>query len=519
MGMDLRDYQRECLAAVGKSYSEGYRAPLVSIPTGGGKTIVFAKRAEQALGEGRGRVAIMAHRKELIDQAVDKIHQATGLRAGVEMGKFRALPSDDIVVGSVQTFMNRHPAGNPFHDLVIDEAHHAIADNIYGSVVDNFRPQRLLGVTATAYRGDKRSLNSLFDDTPYTINILDLIERGYLCDVKVKTLPVEIDLSTVKTYMGDFSESGLGDVLEPMLDELARIIDEDYSDRKILTFCPLRDTSRLWIQALQARGLPAEHVDGESPDRAEILEAFKKGEIRFLSNASLLTEGYDEPSIDCVLILRPTRSRVMMAQMVGRGTRLFPGKKDLLVLDPMFTCEKHNILSPADLAAETDADAAGISDLMEEGRTLAEAAKQLKENRRMKLADQLREASTRSPYEKKLAELSILLGDEDLGDWEPTAFWHTQQASDRQMEVLKNMGVDLDLIQNKGHASHVLDCLMKRRDNQLGTLKQVRYARRLGHPEPERLTFQQLSAWIDQNQPSAHRGRGGYQPAGRVIAS
>ena len=518
--MQLRDYQQECLDAVEASYAKGFRAPLVSLATGGGKTIIFAKEAEK--NTANGRILIAAHRKELIKQAVDKIYQATGLRAGVEMGQHRAAPMDRVVVASIQTLANRMPAGARFHQLIIDEAHHCTDDNQYSEAIKDVGAEKLLGVTATAYRGDKKSLNGVFDDMPYTKSIIDLINHTppYLADVRVKTLPIEIDLSAVKTYMGDFSESGLGDALEPMLDELAEVIARDYADRKILTFCPLRDTSRSWTAALQRQGLRAEHVDGASPDRDDILRKFSNDDIRFLSNASLLTEGYDEPSIDCVLILRPTRSRVMMAQMVGRGTRLFPGKEDLLVLDPMFTCEKHNILSPADLAAETDDDAAGLKEIMKsKGTTISEAVEELKEQRRLGLAEKLREASTRSAYEKKLAELSLLLGDDDLQTWEPTARWHEEAATQRQIEVLTGMGIDVKVIKSKGLASHMMDQLMKRREQQLGTLKQVRYARRLGHPEPERVTFHELSSWIGQNQPANHRGRGaGARPQGRVIA-
>jgi superfamily II DNA or RNA helicase len=479
-------------------------------------TILFAKEAERTLPH--GRVCVIAHRKELIDQAVDKIHQATGIRAGVEMGQFRAAPMDEIVVGSVQTLVNRLPAGSQFHQLIIDEAHHCTSDNQYNDVIGNVRAEKLLGVTATPYRGDKKKLNNVFDDMPFSLSIIDLIDRGYLANVRVKTLPVEIDLSAVRTYMGDFSDKGLGDALAPMLDKLARIVAEDYADRKILAFCPLVDTSQAWTEALRHYGLPAEHVDGASPDRAEILQRFTNDDIRMLSCSSLLTEGYDEPSIDCVVILRPTKSRVLMAQMIGRGTRLFPGKEDLLVLDPMFTAEKHNILSPADLAAETDDDSAELKDLMKKGRTLTQAVEELREERRRRLAEQLADASNRSPYEKKLAELALVLGDDDIQGWEPTARWHSEQASDRQMEVLKNMGVDLSLIQNKGHASHIMDCLMKRKDRDLGSLKQIRYARKLGHPEPERISRQELSAWIDGNQPASHRAYSTYRPQGRVIA-
>ena len=141
--------------------------------------------------------------------------------------------------------------------------------------------------------------------------------------------------------------------------KLAAIIERDYRDRKMIVFCPLRATSRQLTQALQRHGLAAAHVYGESRDRTKTLKAYADNKVRFLLNASLLTEGYDDPSIDTVLVLRQTRSRTLLSQMIGRGTRLFPGKDHLLVLDPLFQTEQHNLVSVADLVSENDQDARG----------------------------------------------------------------------------------------------------------------------------------------------------------------
>jgi superfamily II DNA/RNA helicase len=152
------------------------------------------------------------------------------------------------------------------------------------------------------------------------------------------------------------------------MEKLADIVAKEFRQRKVVAFCPLRETSRQWTEALRRRKLPAAHIDGESADRGKILDAFARNEIRFLSNASLLTEGYDEPSIDTVLILRPTKSRVLFSQMIGRGTRLFPGKDHLLVIDPLFQAERNNPVTVANLVAESNGQGRLIDTIMRRSR-------------------------------------------------------------------------------------------------------------------------------------------------------
>ena len=276
-----------------------------------------------------------------------------------------------------------------------------------------------------------------------------------------------------------------------MLDSLADLIASEYSDRKLLTFCPLRATSRQWTDALKARGLPAAHVQGDSPDRADILEAFGRGEIRFLSNSSVLTEGYDEPSIDTVLMLRPTRSRGLFSQCVGRGTRLFPGKDRLLVLDPMFISERHNIMTAASLVALDDKQEKRVSELMNDGLGLEEA--------KNCLAEALAAASMREAYEKRLAELAFALDYAELASYEPTMRWHHHKPSEAQIAALIKAGVEISAITSKGLASEVLGKMAERRAKGLATIKQVRFARGLGHPAPETLSFAMASAWLNEH--------------------
>ncbi len=392
------------------------------------------------------------------------------------------------------------PAGKNAEDAVrAPLTHHAPAGS-YKAALARFAPRYVLGVTATPYRNDKLKLLNVFEKNVYTKTILDLIEAGYLTNVAIRTLPVKIDLSQVRVKQGDFSEDDLGAALDPMIAELAAIVATEYSSRKLLTFCPLRETSKRWTQALLDHGLPAAHVDGDSPDRKQILNAYSRGDIRFLSNASLLTEGYDEPSIDTILILRPTKSRALYSQMIGRGTRLFKDKDRLLVLDPVFLSERHNILSVADLVAEDGETSTAIGELMENrGIGLKEAAGLNASLQRAKLAAALETASGREGYERSLADLCLNLDHPALKNWKPASGWQAEPPTASQLSVIARAGIAPFLVGSKGFASEIIDRLVTRRQLGRATVKQVQFLRKAGHRNPEALSFEAASALIEQH--------------------
>jgi superfamily II DNA or RNA helicase len=343
--MQLRGYQETAVASILAGFQE-FDRQLAVMPTGAGKTIVFSKLAEAMQPR---RSLILAHREELIEQAVDKIAKSTGIFAQVEKAEQRASLMSPVVVASIQTLMGaqrreRWPRDH-FAQIVVDEAHHALADS-YQKVLRHFTG-KVLGVTATPDRGDKRNLGQYFENVAFEITMFDLIKQGYLSPVKVKALPVEIDLKNVKSVAGDYSADDLGTALTPYLRSIAKALRDHASFRKCLVFLPLIATSKTFTDICQQEGLSAAHIDGTSEDRKEILARFADGEFDILNNAMLLTEGYDDPSIDCIVVLRPTRSRSLYAQMVGRGTRVHPAKDDLLVLDFLWLHEKHNLVRPA----------------------------------------------------------------------------------------------------------------------------------------------------------------------------
>ena len=290
-----------------------------------GKTICFAKVAERVATQGK-RTLILAHRGELLDQARDKIAKVTGLACSVEKAGETSIGTwESITVGSVQTLMrdNRLNAMDPdrFGAIVVDEAHHAASDS-YRKVLDHFTGANVLGVTATPDRADRKNLGTVFDSLAYEYTLPAAIREGYLCPIKAQTIPLNINISGVSTQSGDYAVGELGDALEPYLEAIADAMATECAERKTVVFLPLVRTAKRFRDILIEHGLRAVEVDGQSEDRAEILQDFQDGRYDVLCNSMLLTEGWDCPSVDCIVVLRATKSRALYCQMVGRGTRL-----------------------------------------------------------------------------------------------------------------------------------------------------------------------------------------------------
>ncbi|WP_226383701.1 DEAD/DEAH box helicase [Paenibacillus massiliensis] len=256
--------------------------------------------------------------------------KATGLKTATEKAEQTSLGTwYRVVVGSVQTMMRdkrlQQFAANHFDTIIIDEAHHCISDS-YQRVLRHFDGANVLGVTATPDRGDMRNLGSYFDSLAYEYTLPKAIKAGYLSPITAMTIPLKLDLSTVGQQAGDFKSQDLGTALDPYLESIAAEMWKAAKDRKIVVFLPLVKTSQKFTSILSEIGFKAAEVNGESQNQSEILEDFDSGKYNVLCNSMLLTEGWDCPSVDCVVVLRPTKVRSLYSQMVGRGTRLFPGK-------------------------------------------------------------------------------------------------------------------------------------------------------------------------------------------------
>jgi len=494
--MGLRAYQMKALHQIHKGFEE-FDRQLGVLPTGGGKTILFSRLAQDIQPQ---RTLILAHREELIFQAVDKLRSSTGIEAEVEMGEDRASMEAPVVVASIQTLMreprrNRWPRDH-FGLVVVDECHHALADS-YRNTLGHFHDHaKVLGVTATPDRGDKKNLGRYFQNIACEVTLLDLIKQTWLSPIRVKTVPLKVDLRGVRSTAGDYSADDLGHALEPYLEQIADVL-VDHRDRKMLVFLPLIKVSQQFAKLCRDRGLLAEHVDGQTSERQAALERFRRDETRILTNAMLLTEGYDEPSIDCVVCLRPTKVRSLYSQIIGRGTRIWPGKDHLLVLDFLWQAEEHSLVSPAHLIAEDEEDARALAEKLGDDGDLEDAREAVNADRTRKLAERLHANRTRRGSVLDPLELAVTLNEAALAEYVPTMVWQGHAPTSKQLDVLAKFGLDTTSILSKGHASLLLDRLITRRQLGLATPKQVRVLRRRGHPHPETATFEEAKEFLD----------------------
>lgn len=484
--MELRPYQKEARDSIFREWASGVRKTLLVLPTGCGKTIVFAKVTEKCVENG-SRVLILAHRSELLDQASDKIAKATGLGCAVEKAEETCLGSwYSVVVGSVQTLMrekrlNKFPK-NYFDVIIIDEAHHCLSES-YQKVLSYFNQSKILGVTATPDRGDMRNLGQYFDSKVYEYSMPKAIREGYLTPIKALTVPLKIDMSNVGMQSGDFKSSDIDTALDPYLYGIADEMLEYCRDRKTVIFLPLVKTSQKFKDILNEKGFQAAEVNGESKDRTEILKDFDEGRYNVLCNSMLLTEGWDCPSVDCIIVLRPTKVRSLYCQMVGRGTRLCEGKDDLLLLDFLWHTERHELCHPAALICESEEVAKKMTENMEQNAgcpidiEVAErqAAEDVVTQREESLAKELEVMKKRKRKLVDPLQFEMSIQAEDLVNYVPNFGWECAPASDKQIAALEKLGIYPDEIDNAGKASLLLDRISKRRDEGLTTPKQIRF--------------------------------------------
>jgi len=506
--MSLRPYQNEAVEAIENEWKSGHKRTLLVLPTGCGKTIVFSKVVADTVKDG-GRALILAHRGELLQQAADKLKNTMGIDSALDKaashGAENFLP---VTVGSIQTLMrdNRLQEYDPDHfdTIVVDEAHHALSES-YKKVLDYFTGN-VLGVTATPDRGDMKSLGEFFESLAYEYTLPQAIREGYLCPIKAQTIPLNIDLTKVRTQQGDYATGDLGNALEPYLDQIADTIAQKYADRKMVVFLPLIATSQHFCQLLIDRGLNALEVNGNSKDRSEVLADFDQAKNGVLCNSMLLTEGWDCPSVDCIVVLRPTKIRSLYCQMVGRGTRLCNGKDHLLILDFLWMTTKHELCRPTCLICKKEEIAKAIEKKMDTSGDVIDinddTIKDVEEDVRKQREDALaKELAEQRKKKAKLVdplqfEMSIL--DEDLQGYEPTFGWEMEQPTQRQLETIEKMGLNPDGITTKGYATMLLDRLMKRIQLHMSTPKQIRLLERYGFKNVGAWAFDEASKMISR---------------------
>lgn len=498
LAMELRKYQAEARDAILHEWENGIQKTLLVLPTGCGKTIVFAKVAEECVRAG-ARVLILAHRGELLEQAADKIQAVTGLCCAVEKAEQSCLKSwFRIVTGSVQTLMRERRLSqfprDYFQTIIVDEAHHCVSDS-YQNVLNYFSGAHVLGVTATPDRGDMKNLGKVFESKAYEYTMPQAIKEGYLSPIRALTVPLRMDLSGCGVQAGDYGVSDIGTVLDPYLYQIADEMEKYCADRKTVVFLPLVKTSQKFCNILRDHGFTAAEVNGNSVSRAEILEDFARGKYQVLCNSMLLTEGWDCPDVDCIVVLRPTKVRSLYCQMVGRGTRIAPGKDHLLLLDFLWNTERHELCRPAHLICENEETARKLTqNLADDAGTavdLEEAEIAAKEDviaaREEALAKQLNEMRRRKKKLVDPLQFEMSIQAEDLADYVPSFGWEMGPPSELQTNTLVKFGIDPGEIENAGKAHMLIERLSKRRYAGLTTPKQIRFLENKG--------FQHVGTW------------------------
>jgi superfamily II DNA or RNA helicase len=349
----LRPYQEEALKAIEEELAQGVKRQILNLATGLGKTITFSELIRRR--KEKGRALVIAHRDELITQAVEKMTLIDPL---ANIGIVKAECNEwftDIVVASVQSLHEKRLkqwSRNDFKTIIIDEAHHAAAPS-YKRIIEYFDAELLVGVTATPYRADKITLGETFEKIVYSYGILEGIKNGYLVDIKPYRIKTEIDLDKVRTQGGDFKQNELATAVN--VPDRNKAIIAGYKQyglgKKAIVFTADVAHAIALSEEFNQSGIPAGYVHGSMPkeERKRILDGLKTGAIKVVTNFGVLVEGFDEPSIEVVILARPTKSLSVFTQMVGRGTRPSPGKKELILLDLEDSTKRHKIITVNEL--------------------------------------------------------------------------------------------------------------------------------------------------------------------------
>ena len=455
---------------------------------------------------------MLCHRDELISQAIGKFNTVTGIQAQKEKASDFASLDCRIVASSIQTLcrksrLERWPKDH-FDLIIVDECHRTLARS-YITILNHFDDHaNVLGVTASPRRSDKRNLGQYFERTAAELKLVDMIHAGWLVPIVFKRLPIAIDLSGAKVtrteYGTDINRASASEAIMPYLSKIAESVREHAGFRRCLGFAPLVETARKAMLACQDVGLIAEYIHGEDSERSDKIARFKRGEYDILWNADLLTEGYDDAGIACIVNARPTSSVSLYWQINGRGTRCMANvdahatpearrraiaaseKPNLLILD--FLYHNHPVCTPANLIASSDEEAKQILESATAGKQFCEQELDLiVEGQKAELA---REESLRKKLEShkkrkvetlSAEEFALSRGDFSLATYEPTMKWEMAAVSERQTKYLKQAKIDPSTVNGFGHAHQLLGKVFSESRVQLASPKVVNLMRKMRH--------------------------------------
>lgn len=527
--MILRPYQHEAVNATLEALQTKQSA-LVVMATGLGKTVTFAEIARRV----PGRVLVLAHREELIQQAASKIRMVTGENVDIEMASDRAdmhiYRKSKIVVASVQSLhAKRIKRFKPeaFQWIITDEAHHAPAAS-YRRIYSHFPAAKHIGVTATPDRSDEKALGLIFECNPFTYDIHEAVLDGYLVPVKQQTVVIEsLDLSGVHKVAGDFNARELSERLqyeETMLG-IADALIKLAKWYKTIVFTVSKENCELCTEIINRyRPNAARFVHDGTPkdERRQILADYRAGLFQYLVNVGVFTEGFDEPSIEMVAVARPTQSRSLYSQMLGRGTRSLPGiieniddadarrnaiatsdKPALHVLDFSGNAGKHKLVTAADVLGGNYED-----DIVEEAKEIIrkggrsmdvdEAMQQAqheraieRERKKYQLSQVRHEIKGEAEFTTRTVDAFDVLA---ISPWRKPAIGKDEPATAAQTSRLEQWGVNTKGL-SKRQAQQLMGEMIRRRQSGLCTYKQAKVLKKYGYDAD--VSYEQARTTID----------------------
>lgn len=483
-----RDYQLRCAASILSSWRE-HKSCIATVATGGGKTLIAAGTSAKLVET--GRVLFLANRNELCTQPLGAFRDQ-GLIAALEKAEDRAPLSAKVVIGSVQTLtrkarLERFPKDH-FQYIFADEAHGALAES-WKRIFDHFNSAKICGITATSFRADGKALSDIFEVECFRKDLFDLVDEGYLVSPDhVEKLSTAISLANVrikKTFEGkDFDAGDAADAIEPYFRAIAREIKARFNTRHILAFLPLIASSQKFVAACVAEGVNAVHVDGEDPERDQKLQAFKEGRITLLSNSNLLHTGVDLPVCDATLNLRPTKSKVLYTQIVGRSTRTAPGTIDGLqtvderlaaikasqkpysvIIDPLWLTMEHDLVAPSFLIAadQEQAEEMGQATKGKHAYSLRETRARIQAQREEVIRRRLERVANFREHKVNAHWFAAAIEDHKLVNYEPVYSKEKQPVAKFSKLLLSKAGIDPESVRSEGEAREVLRAIGQRR--------------------------------------------------------
>lgn len=486
--------ERQHAAVFAEFAKPDIRSTLVVSATGTGKTTLLSSIAKET----KGGVLVIAHRDEILTQLQQRLELVTGEGVDREQADFRS-GNARIVVASIQTIcresrLTRFPRDR-FSIVIVDEAHHACATS-YRAVLAYFEKAKVLGVTATPDRGDRLALGQEFDSVANVYDISDAIADGVLCPVDAERVPLDVDLSQINTVAGDLNQGQLDEAMgdEHVLEGVAGPCFERAGDRRTVVFTTsVLNAHKLAQLFNDKRQGCARAVDGgmDIDNRRAVLAGYARGDFQFLCNVMIATEGWDDPPTSCVAIGRPTKSRALYTQMVGRGLRVHPGKKDCLVLDFAGNAGKHALVSPFDILAGkySDEEITLAKELGDKPRAQREPVNVLLEMAREELKRRA-QRQVKARFEKYDPFTMFDVHTEEA-DWQ----FGFKPPTDKQREVLERKGVKVGETMSRRQASALLDKLFKRQNEGKASYKQMATLAKSGITDTD-ISFAQASELI-----------------------